>query len=223
MRLSLSLCCVLLALLTSACGKKKKSEPDTPQPNSGDVGPDKGTPGPEGKPGEQGPPGLPSGTLNYSVMDATGHVIGKTTWDHYVRFNDDNTFSMQLSDGAIFPVNPKDGTFAGGFCQYVSHDCTGSCLYSGLAGTRNKMILGSAGFYWLNSVKSQSLKSYASTWSVVAGNGNGSGQCNSEPSPISIMAVELPSLWTKPGEFTYPVPVPMDVSEIMTGLDEFEE
>jgi hypothetical protein len=224
MRLFVQLCCVMLAFSTSACGKKKGSSPDTPTPPSSDAGPNngpQGPQGPQGKTGEQGAPGIPGATLNYSVKDATGQVIGKTTWDHYVRFNDENTFSVQLSDGAIFPVNPKDGTFAGGvFCQYVSSDCTGPCLYSGLAGTRNKIIEGSAGLYWLNTAMPLSAKNYSSSWSVNVVTGS---QCTVETSPVATMAVELPNLWSKPAGFTYPVPVPMDVSEITSGLDEFED
>ena len=218
MRRSLSLFCVLLAFSISACGKKKKSEPDTPRQNSANGGSSQGA---KGEPGAPGAPGLPGVALNYSVKDATGHVIGKTSWDHYVLFNGDKMFSMQLSDSAIFPVNPKDGSFAGGaYCQYVSNNCTGPCLWSGLPGTRNKIIAGSAGLYWLNSAASPSAKNYSSSWGV---NDFTGGQCTVETSPVAITAVELPNLWSKPAGFTYPVPVAMDVSEITSSLDEFED
>jgi hypothetical protein len=63
-------------------------------------------------------------------------------------------------------------------------------------------------------------KNYSSAWGVNASTG---GQCTVETSPVAITAIELPNLWSKPAGFTYPVPVPMDVSEIASGLDEFEE
>jgi hypothetical protein len=219
MRLSLSLFCVLLAFSISACGKKKKSEPED---KSANVGPYNGPPGPQGKTGEQGPPGIPGGTLNYSVKDWTGQVIGKTSWENYAHFNDGEPFSVQLLDGAIFPVNPSDGVFAGkAYCQYASNNCTGTCLYSGLAGTSNKIIEGSAGLYWLNSAATLSAKNYSSSWSV--DEVLQTRQCTMEIVPAATMAVELPNLWSKPAGFTYPVPVPMDVSEIASGFDEFED
>lgn len=220
MRRSLSLFCVLLAFSISACGKKKKSEPDTP--NSGDAGPYVGPEGPQGRTGDPGTPGIPGGTLNYSVKDSTGQVIGKTTWDHYVRFNDGGTFSVQLSDGAIFPVDPSKGVFAGkSYCQYVSNNCTGTCLYSALTGTRNKIIEGSAGLYWLNSAATLLAKNYSSAYSV--DEVSQTKRCTMEIIPLATMAVELPNLWSKPAGFTYPVPLPLDVSEITSGLDEFED
>ena len=216
MKLSIAISSFIIGLAVSACGGKKKSQPDTQ--GTGDLGPYNGPPGPPGPPG---PHGLPGETLNYSVKDGKGHAIGKTSWNHYVSFNKGDPFSMQLSDGAIFPVNPTNGEFAGGvFCQYVSNDCTGSCLYSGIAGISNKIIMGADGLYWLNTATTGTKKNYSSSFRDSAMFGR---ECTTNLSPIATMAVELPNLWSKPAGFTYPVPTPMDVSEITYGLDEFED
>ena len=119
----------ILLSITAGCGSKKKAK-QTPAPNnSGDQTANSGVPGPQGPQGPQGIPGV-GHVFSHVVKDAGGQIIGKTSWEHALRFNDGQSFTFQLSDGANFTVSPYSGFFDGGaYCFYTSNDCTGTCMF----------------------------------------------------------------------------------------------
>lgn len=202
------------------CGKKKSKGGSTAPANSGDQV--AGTQGPKGDRGAQGERGLPGVGVVFShdVRDANGVLIGKTSWEHFAKFNDGQSFAFQLSDGAIFSVQPFSGSFDGGaYCFYASPDCSGACLFPASPGARNKIIQGHSAFYWLKAASSRVQMSYAS---YAVNNGAGGTVCSTPPTPGLEWMVSLSTPWTMPAGFIYPVAVPMDLTERTLNLTQPE-
>ena len=214
---SVLLSSLVITLASVSCGKKSSSG-DSPAPASSDQNPaqpgprgPQGSQGPQGQTGSQGPQGPqgPQGQQGstYAVSDSNHVVIGSTDFSGFESFNDGGVIGLKLTNNALFYVDSKFGRFAGKYCYYAAADCSGYCLYPATPGLNNKVLQGSAGFYWLTSTASLAQRGYQS---VAIDDGSGGVACNALGAQSNQM-VELQTTWQPPANFTYPIPVPLSV------------
>ncbi len=221
-KISTSMAGIALATVTtifSGCGSSGKGK-ETPAPSQSDdanVGSRgaAGAPGAAGQKGDKGDRGSigPGSEFPYILADANGSSIGDTTWDGFAKFSQGALFSFQTLDGAIFTVNPMTGLYAGGaYCLYAANDCSGSCLFPASPGSSNQLVQGTSSFFWLKNPTARTQQSYSS-YSV--DNDAGGTTCVVAGGPAQEWLVEVPTAWTQPQGFSYPIPVPLALTKTL--------